>query len=304
VIGDAHFLRGVTSYPAIGDAAVALSTPDLMKIYAIDKTVGVELGRLQQDTGVTAYANIHDMITKHFAILGSTGVGKSSGLASLLRQISAVRPDLRIFLLDGHNEYAHCFGDRALVINPANFKLPFWLFTFEELLEVACLVGLALFGLAGCNTFSEVPAPPAADQVAPTATLQNAGDIKYYPSDEPLKLGLEYFKKGSYGIANRYFRDAVEKAPEDAEAWIGLAASYDRLRRFDLADQAYATAIKLTGETVQILNDRGYSYLLRGDLGKARAKFLKAYQLDPTNPTVINNIQLLNSSYRFVERIP
>jgi Flp pilus assembly protein TadD len=118
--------------------------------------------------------------------------------------------------------------------------------------------------------------------------MQNAGDIKYYPSDEPVKLGLEYFKKGSYGIANRYFRDAVEKAPEDAEAWIGLAASYDRLRRFDLADQAYAQAIKLTGETVQILNDRGYSYLLRGDLGKARAKFLRAYQLDPTNPTVIN----------------
>jgi len=116
---------------------------------------------------------------------------------------------------------------------------------------------------------------PAADQVAPAVTVQNAGDIKYYPSDEPLKLGLEYFKKGSYGIANRYFRDAVEKAPEDAEAWIGLAASYDRLRRFDLADQAYATAIKLTGETVQILNDRGYSYLLRGDLAKARAKFLK-----------------------------
>jgi Flp pilus assembly protein TadD len=175
--------------------------------------------------------------------------------------------------------------------------------------RLACFVGMALyglapFGLAGCNTVSEVAAVPAADQVAPTATVQNAGDIKYYPSDEPLKLGLEYFKKGSYGIANRYFRDAVEKAPEDAEAWIGLAATYDRLRRFDLADQAYAQAIKLTGETVQILNDRGYSYMLRGDLGKARAKFLKAYELDPTNPTVINNIQLLNSSYRFVERIP
>jgi DNA helicase HerA-like ATPase len=132
----AHFLRGVTSYPAIGDAAVALSTPDLMKIYDIDKSVGVELGRLQQDMGVKAYANIHDLISKHFAILGSTGVGKSSGLASLLRQILAVRPDLRIFMLDGHNEYAHCFGDRALVINPGNLKLPFWLFTFEELLEV------------------------------------------------------------------------------------------------------------------------------------------------------------------------
>jgi Flp pilus assembly protein TadD len=159
-------------------------------------------------------------------------------------------------------------------------------------------------GLAGCNTASEVVAVPAIDQVAPTATLQNAGDIKYYPSDEPVKLGLEYFKKGSYGLANRYFRDAVEKAPEDAEAWIGLAASYDRLRRFDLADQAYAHVIKLTGETVQILNDRGYSYLLRGDLRRARVQFLKAYQLDPTNPTVINNLQLLDSSYRFVQRAP
>jgi len=136
VTGDAHFLRGVTSYPAIGDPAVALGAPELRKIYHIDGSVGVELGCLQQDTAVKAYANVHDMISKHFAILGSTGVGKSSGLASLLRQILAVRPDLRIFLLDGHNEYAHCFGDNALVINPTNLKLPFWLFTFEELLEV------------------------------------------------------------------------------------------------------------------------------------------------------------------------
>src|SRR5438270_7866750 len=104
--------------------------------------------------------------------------------------------------------------------------------------RLACLLGMALFGLAGCNTVSEIAAVPAVDQVAPTATVQNAGDIKNYPSDEPVKLGLEYFKKGSYGIAQRYFREAVEKAPEDAEAWIGLAASYDRLRRFDLADQA------------------------------------------------------------------
>jgi Flp pilus assembly protein TadD len=170
--------------------------------------------------------------------------------------------------------------------------------------RVGILVGIAIFGLTGCNTVSEFANAPAVDEVKPTATLQNPGDIKYYPSDEPLKLGLEHFKKGNYGLAQRYFRDAVEKAPEDAEAWIGLAASYDRVRRFDLADQAYAAAIKLTGENVQILNDRGYSYLLRGDLTKARVKFLKAYQLDPTNPVVINNLQLLNSSYRYIQRAP
>jgi uncharacterized protein len=136
IAGDAHFLRGVTSYPAIGDVAVVLGTAELRRIYNIDTSMGVELGCLQQNTVVKAYANIHDLISKHFAILGSTGVGKSSGLASLLRQILAARPDQRIFLLDGHNEYAHCFGDSALVINPTNLKLPFWLFTFEELLEI------------------------------------------------------------------------------------------------------------------------------------------------------------------------
>jgi len=134
--GDPHFRRGVTSYPVIGDGAVMLGTAELRMIYSVGRSVGVELGCLQQDTAVKAYANIDDMISKHFAILGSTGVGKSSGLASLLRQILAVRPDLRIFLLDGHNEYGHCFGESALVINPPNLKLPFWLFTFEELLEV------------------------------------------------------------------------------------------------------------------------------------------------------------------------
>jgi Flp pilus assembly protein TadD len=172
--------------------------------------------------------------------------------------------------------------------------------------RLPCLVVMAVFGLTSCDTLSEAenPPAPAVDQVAPAPTVQNPGDIKYYPSDQPLKLGLEYFKKGSYGLAERYFRDAVEKSPKDAEAWIGLAASYDRLRRFDLADQAYAQATKLTGETVQILNDRGYSYMLRGDLAKARAKFQKAYALDPTNPTITNNLQLLNSSYSFVERAP
>jgi DNA helicase HerA-like ATPase len=134
--GAPHFLRGVTTYPAIGDIVVLLGTPELRMIYNVDKSAGVELGCLQQDTVVKAYANIHDMISKHFAILGTTGVGKSSGLASLLRQMLAVCPEQRIFLLDGHNEYGNCFGDRALVVNPANLKLPFWLFTFEELLEI------------------------------------------------------------------------------------------------------------------------------------------------------------------------
>jgi Flp pilus assembly protein TadD len=134
--------------------------------------------------------------------------------------------------------------------------------------------------------------------------VQDAAEVKYYPSDEPAKLGMEHFERGNFGLAERYFRDAVEKAPKDSLAWVGLAASYDRLGRFDLADKAYASAIKLSGETVAVLNNQGYSYMLRGDLKRARAKFLKAYQREPGNPTIANNLALLNSSYHFIQRAP
>jgi len=160
----------------------------------------------------------------------------------------------------------------------------------------AGLAAALLIGLAGCQpTVTPTPVPDA-------VTGQNPGDVKYYPSDEPVKLGIQRFYEGNFGLAQQYFQDAVEKTPRDATAWVGLAASYDRLGRFDLADRSYAAAVKLAGHTPSILNNEGYSYMLRGELGKARAKFDAALRLDPGNATAINNLALLNQSSRFVER--
>lgn len=125
--------------------------------------------------------------------------------------------------------------------------------------------------------------------------VQEPASEKYFPSDEPYKRGAEHFNRGQFGLAERYFRDAVEKAPKDALAWVALASSYDRLSRFDLADRAYANAIEISGETVQILNNQGYSQLLRGNRNAARAKFLRAAQIEPGNVTVLNNLKLLDS---------
>jgi tetratricopeptide (TPR) repeat protein len=155
---------------------------------------------------------------------------------------------------------------------------------------------IVAIGLAGCQqTLTPTPVPDA-------VTGQNPGDVKYYPSDEPVKLGIQRFYDGNFGLAQQYFQNAVEKTPKDPTAWIGLAASYDRLGRFDLADRSYAAAAKLMGETPRLLNNEGYSYMLRGDLVKARAKFNAALKLEPGNATTINNLALLNQSSRFVER--
>jgi hypothetical protein len=134
--GKHYFQRGVTDYPAIGDPAALITREELRLIYDISGSDTIDIGQLQQDTSIGAYVNVDEMLSKHFAILGTTGVGKSSGVALILRQILEARPNLRLFLLDGHNEYARCFGDKALVLNPRNLKLPFWLFNFEETIDV------------------------------------------------------------------------------------------------------------------------------------------------------------------------
>lgn len=168
-----------------------------------------------------------------------------------------------------------------------------------------CLCVALALPLGGC--WATDPAHPDVDEGVPpitTASVERDADVQYYPSDEPLRLAVEHFNRGDFGTAEHYFRDAVEKAPKDASAWIGLAASYDRLGRFDLADESYRQAVRLNGETTALLNNRGYSYMLRGDLNAARKDFLKAYEREPGNPIIRNNLKLLSSSARFIERAP
>jgi hypothetical protein len=135
---------------------------------------------------------------------------------------------------------------------------------------------------------------PAGEPVAPLSKPGHLGDD---PNDD-LQLGKRYFRSNNFGLAEKSFRSAVEKHPDDAEAWLGLAASYDRLRRFDLADRAYNQAIRLVGPTAEILNDQGFSYMLRGDYARARKKLEEAQARDPANPYVQANMQLLRESYR------
>src|SRR5438552_16061103 len=97
-------------------------------------------------------------------------------------------------------------------------------------------------GLAACDVTMRDAAIVAPVDAGGPDPVQEPTDVKYYPSDEPVRMGLEHFNRGHYGIAQRYFKDAVEKAPKDLTAWMGLAASYDRPRRFELGDQGHGEA--------------------------------------------------------------
>ena len=134
---------------------------------------------------------------------------------------------------------------------------------------------------------------PAARDAVPGAGAKRAGK-----ESEDVSFGKKYFNAGNFTLAERHFRRAVELRPRDLDSWVGLAASYDRLRRFELADRAYDQALKIAGPTGEVLNNRGYSYMLRGDYRRARETLLEAQAQDPGNSYIKNNLELLEASVR------
>ena len=178
---------------------------------------------------------------------------------------------------------------------------------------MAALAGPLLLG--GCETSTKLgdlfgSKTPEDPQTTASVTDGNAASPDQ-PSDAPnasgllgadpyddLNTGKKLYRAANYGLAERHFRRAVEARPKDAEAWVGLAASYDQLRRFELADRAYNQAVGIVGKTPEVLNNQGYSYMLRGDYARARVTLLQAKAKDPDNPYVQNNLELLDKSMR------
>ena len=130
------FARGVTCYPMLGDRARVASKAELEASFCGDPNSSVRIGCIRQDSSIPAMVCVDELLGKHFAILGTTGTGKSCTTALILRSILEKNPAAHIVLLDPHNEYATAFGDSAEVISPSNMHLPFWLLNFEEIVEV------------------------------------------------------------------------------------------------------------------------------------------------------------------------
>ncbi len=130
------FRRGVSNYPAIGHMAFNVTQAELQTVYAIDVEGSIRIGTIVQESSVPAMVNANDLLGKHFAVLGSTGTGKSCATALLLRNILKKSPHAHILLLDPHREYAPAFGNKAEVVTAEDLTLPFWLLTFEEMVEI------------------------------------------------------------------------------------------------------------------------------------------------------------------------
>jgi uncharacterized protein len=141
-----EFTRGLSQYPTVGDEVHLVIDADLSRIYGrADSPNQVVIGQLASAESIPALVDIDRLVTRHSAIVGATGAGKSTTVASLLLSMSrpSSYPSARILLLDMHGEYANALRDRATVfrLNPDEQRgerplhVPYWAMTFDELLS-------------------------------------------------------------------------------------------------------------------------------------------------------------------------
>ncbi len=143
-----RFERGISQYPSIGDSVHIVTETDLRSVYApTDADSHVAIGRVASAEGIRAYVDLNRMVSRHCAVVGSTGSGKSTAVASLLFAVSNKDkfPAARVVLLDLHGEYVKAFGDRATVFRigadtskgEKELHVPYWALTADEFTSIA-----------------------------------------------------------------------------------------------------------------------------------------------------------------------
>lgn len=127
------FERGTDCMPTVNAPVFAVDAETIDRIYASYAEGDFSLGTLSLIPGQTAKINLDAFLTRHAAILGQTGGGKSWTVASVIQKVCSF-PQSTIVLFDLHGEYGTTFGHDAEVISALDLELPYWLMNSEELL--------------------------------------------------------------------------------------------------------------------------------------------------------------------------
>jgi uncharacterized protein len=136
--GELRFSRGISLYPVLGAPVFAATKAEIGRVYAKTGVSAIPIGTVYQDPTVPAHLLAQEFLAKHSAIVGTTGSGKSCALTLILRSLLTAHPNGHVVMLDPHGEYAPAFADLGERVTPDNLQLPYWLLSFDEIVEVLC----------------------------------------------------------------------------------------------------------------------------------------------------------------------
>ncbi|MBT2186011.1 DUF87 domain-containing protein [Sphingobium sp. H33] len=131
-----RFRRGVTRFPVPGTQVYPVSNSDMVEIYSAHDQKCIEIGTVYPTAATRAALLVDSLLGKHFALLGSTGTGKSTAAALILHRICDLSPQGHIVMIDPHGEYGAAFATNGAVYGANNLELPYWLMNFEEHCEI------------------------------------------------------------------------------------------------------------------------------------------------------------------------
>lgn len=131
-----NFRRGVTRYPVPGSEIYPAASADMKEVYSADGRPNIEIGTVFPTKDIRGALFIDALLGKHFALLGSTGTGKSTSAALILHRICEMAPEGHVVMIDPHGEYSAAFRGNGALYDVSNLQMPYWLMNFEEHCEV------------------------------------------------------------------------------------------------------------------------------------------------------------------------
>ncbi|MFP6615097.1 MAG: DUF87 domain-containing protein, partial [Candidatus Hydrogenedentota bacterium] len=126
----------MSAYPLPGQSIYVATIEELQRVYARPDKATIKVGSVSQAQEIPVHLMLDDLVGKHFAVLGTTGSGKSCAVTLLLQRMIEEYPHAHVVLLDPHNEYPPAFGEHAELVDPTTMDIPHWLLNFEETIEL------------------------------------------------------------------------------------------------------------------------------------------------------------------------
>ena len=202
-----NFRRGVTRYPIPGADVFPVATLDLKQIYSAVDRPHIQIGTVYPTRDVRASLYVDAMLGKHFALVGSTGTGKSTSAALILHKICDMAPEGHVVMIDPHGEYASAFAETGAIFDVNNLQMPYWLMNFEEHCEVFVTVQghdrqIDTDILAKCLLMAKAKSRIGQE----IAKLTVDAPIPYLLSDLTNIIGLEMGKMDRAGDTAPYLR--------------------------------------------------------------------------------------------------
>lgn len=149
LVGGNTFERASLLLPVPTESAFATDKETLDRLFAEDAEYQFPLGQLSLNKSIALKVNGDRFFSKHIAIVGSTGSGKSCTVARILHDVVGIanktnqnrkkQNNSHIVIFDIHDEYSAAFSlsdDQSFTLNRLDIDtlcLPYWLMNSEEL---------------------------------------------------------------------------------------------------------------------------------------------------------------------------